>query len=145
MAVIDQHQQADGTYYLATTDLLVETDVEQIVAILKAIYHHDQATYAILDLTGNYVLPMRVLASRIRHFFRGMMRTSAPFFVAVIVEPDILQVMDTVLKTLVSRDAIQPFTDIDRARQWLKLERLKQQKVENIGAIMRKENNPEMI
>ena len=36
MLQIEQHQQADGTYYIGIKDLLVETAIEQIIEALKS-------------------------------------------------------------------------------------------------------------
>jgi hypothetical protein len=141
MSHIEQYQLGDGTYCIRTKDLLIEADVEQIIDTLKSIYQNTQATYVILDLQENYVLPIRILATQIRLYYKELPTTNAPLFVAMLVEPSLVQMMGTILTTLMKRDAIQPFTEMKRAKQWLMLERMKQQKVKDIGAIMREKQN----
>lgn len=137
MAEIEQHQQADGTYYIGAKNLLVETDIEQTIEALKSVYQPTQACYVILDLADNFVLPIRVLSSQIRLFHQEISSTNAPLFLALIIEPSLIQMIETVFTTLMRRDLIQPFIEMKRAKQWLTLERMKQQKVKDIGAAIR--------
>lgn len=140
MSEIEQHQQADGIFYLRPEKSFSEERVEQVIETLKSLHHGTEPTYIILDLGDNYVLPIRTLASAIRSFYRNIPPTNAPIFIAMIVEKSMIQVMDSVFKTLMRREAIQPFTETKRAKQWLMLERLKQQNVKNIGTIMRNDS-----
>jgi len=137
MLEIEQYQQADGVYFLRPEKILTEETTVYVIETLKSIYRGSEATYIILNLENNYTLPIRKLATDIRSFYRSIPPTNSPMFIAVIVENSMIQVMDSVLKTLMRREAIQAFNEMSRAKQWLMLERLKQQNVKDIGKIMR--------
>lgn len=123
MLHISHRHHVDGIHVINIEAQLREGHVREMVAILEQIYHATEPTYVIVDLRGSHILPIRVLAAQIKRCYRSLIG-HAPLHLAMIVEPSIVQVMKSAMKTL-RNDHIDLFTDLTSANQWLRGERHK--------------------
>lgn len=102
-----------------------EDDTEYLAALLEDIYNPDEAKYVYIDFSQHHILPLRALGSTILRFYRDRVHQT-PIFIALVVQPSLGRVLNSVIKTLMHRELVQIFTDANRAYQWLELEREKQ-------------------
>lgn len=123
MLHISHRHHVDGIHVIDIEAQLRENHIQEIIAILEQVYHATEPTSVILDLRGSHMLPIRVLASQIKRCYRGLIG-HAPLHLAIVVEPSIIQVMKSVMKTL-RNEHIDLFTESESANQWLMMERYK--------------------
>jgi len=104
------------------------SDAEYLSEQWQEIYDPNHSAYVCIDLSHDYVLPLRTLGLALLRFYRNTVRKS-PMFIALIVQPAIARVLDSVLKTLMRRELVQTFAIEERAKQWLMLEQKKRGQV----------------
>jgi hypothetical protein len=125
MAQFETNYLAEGIYQVFAVGSFKEEDTETLSSLLYEIYEPESASYVIINLSKNYVLPLQSLGARILRFYREI-TNNAPMYIAIIVQPSLAQVLGCVLKTLMRREWVQTFTDTKLAQQWLALEQKKQ-------------------
>ena len=76
-----------------------------------------------LNLESHYHLPLREFAEELRTVYKSL--DSNKLKLALVVQPSMVNVLEVVVKTLVSRQHIHYFTMSARAYLWLNLERKK--------------------
>jgi hypothetical protein len=111
-------------------DILSEfgsNEAQEVIDILAGIAANqpDTPAYCLLDMRGHYVLPLRDFSAQLKRLYRDMPENQ-PLFLAMVVDAAVVSVLSTIVKTLVRRDSIQYFTQLDKGQLWLNIERNKQ-------------------
>lgn len=129
MGHIEYHQASDGSHHITISSEFNMPEIQELMDVLQEIArtNPDKATYIIIDLRGQYVLPLREFASPLKRFYQNLPENQA-IFMALLVDTAVVSVLSTIIKTLIKRDSIQYFTQDDKAHLWLTIERGKQQK-----------------
>lgn len=125
---IDYYQSADGIHIFEfnRTDNQ-QFDVHSVIGELTQIYQNSQgkAAYIVLNLQAYYRLPLREFVAELKQVYK--MVDESPLMIALVLQPALVNVVETMVKTTITRDAIQNFTKLDLALLWLNIERKKQQ------------------
>jgi hypothetical protein len=127
MSHISYHQNGEGTHII---DVLTEFGAEEsqeAIDILGQIAMNQSPAYGLMDIRGHYVLPLRDFSAQLKRLYREMPEGQT-LFIALVVDASVIGVLSTIVKTLIRRDSIQYFTNVDKAKMWLAIERNKQNK-----------------
>jgi hypothetical protein len=127
MSHIIYHQSGEGTHVI---DVLAEFGSEEsqgVIDILMQVGMSQSPAYGLIDMRGHYVLPLRDFSAQLKRLYRDLPENQ-PLFLAMVVDASVVSVLSTIVKTLVRRESIQYFTNIDKAKMWLSIERNKQNK-----------------
>ncbi|MEM9953364.1 MAG: hypothetical protein AAF846_17285 [Chloroflexota bacterium] len=81
----------------------------------------DKPSYIMMDFSANYHVPLREFVIELKQFYGAV--DSQKLRIALVVQPSLVRVLEAVVKTLVTRESIQYFTNEDRALLWLTIER----------------------
>ena len=100
-------------------------EAQEAIDILGQIAMSQSPAYALIDMRGHYVLPLRDFSAQLKRLYRDLPETQ-PLFLAMVVDSSVVGVLSTIVKTLVRRETIQYFTNMDKAKMWLSIERTKQ-------------------
>jgi|GEM_PF-6761631 len=121
MSSLDYHESADGIHII-TLNTTREFDPEVITDLLGEIHHfaYGKPAYIMLNLEAHYRLPLREFVTELKHFYKRV--DGSNLRIALVAQPSVVNVLQTMVKTLVTRESIQYFTVTDSAAQWLLLE-----------------------
>jgi len=87
----------------------------------------DDNLYFVLDMRESGMLPLRYLTKELRALLEAYPDREAARIALVLDDPQMLNVTRALLNTIVRRDRVQYFTQVDKARLWLQIEQKKQQ------------------
>src|SRR5687768_6069435 len=101
MSHIAYHQTADGTH---TIDILSEfnsAEAQEVIDILAEIASNSAGhpAYAMIDMRGHYVLPLRDFSAQLKRLYREL-HAEQPLFLAMVVDASVVSVLSTIVKTL---------------------------------------------
>lgn len=88
----------------------------------------DEHLYIVLDMRQSGMLPLRSLTQSLRSLLQTYPDHDAATIALVLDDPQMLDVTEALLKTIMRRDTIQYFTQLDKARLWLSIEQNKSNK-----------------
>lgn len=123
---IDYYESADGTHiFEAHADTSEHFNSRLIMDALTEIYQNAQGNpvYIMLNLNVHYHLPLREFVNELKQFYKMVDRS--PVFIALVLQPALVGVVETMVKTLMRREAIQNFTKPELGLLWLSIERKK--------------------
>mgnify|MGYP006271962111 CR=1 FL=1 len=124
MELIKYTHHADGTH-----EFKLEGDnayaVDQLLPEFKTIITGDDAKYVIFEMTTLKMGTMRYFANELRAFMRAR-QDQTPLFIAIIISAGMVDLTSSLLKTILERETVQYFTQSDKARTWLRIEKQKQ-------------------
>jgi len=124
MESFNYHQTPEGIHVIDSKETksgLIA--VEDIIEILQGIQYNafGKPVYVVLNLEAHYHLPVREFAEELRPVYQSV--DGSKLKLALVVQPSMVNVLEVVVKTLVSRQHIHYFTMSARAYLWLNLER----------------------
>ena len=79
----------------------------------------DDNLYFVLDMRESGMLPLRYLTKELRALLEAYPDREAARIALVLDDPQMLNVTRALLNTIVRRDRVQYFTQVDKARLWL--------------------------
>ncbi|MEO1288836.1 MAG: hypothetical protein AAFV93_13805 [Chloroflexota bacterium] len=127
MAILHHHTSADNihTITLQTDRIIEKLSTQQIIEALVWISEQfnlsdKQQLRVIIDLSCFHLLPLRNLAIELRRFYEQEENINTK--IALVVQPALVEVLNTMTRTYVKRDSIQLFTQLDKAELWLTLQ-----------------------
>ncbi|MGB7339639.1 MAG: STAS/SEC14 domain-containing protein [Phototrophicaceae bacterium] len=121
---ITYHQNVDGTHIIKIeSNSAVPVLIRDVVTLLVDIHYqsHHNSAYIVLDFERYDQFPLREFVMCLKQFYRDVEMNQLR--VALVVQSSLVRVLEAVVKTLVTRESIQYFTDTERALLWLHLER----------------------
>jgi hypothetical protein len=127
MSQISYHQNSEGTHIVSVLNDFGSEEAQEAIDILGQAAMQQSSSFALMDMRGHYVLPLRDFSAQLKRLYRDLPETQ-PLFLAMVVDSSVVGVLSTIVKTLVRRESIQYFTNIDKAKMWLSIERNKQAK-----------------
>lgn len=120
------HQNSDGTHIISVaSEKVTSFAVKDVIIQLADIHYqaHDCATYVVLNFGMYSHLPLREFVMYLKQFYKDV--SDNQLSLALVVDTSQVRVLEAVVKTLVTRETIQYFTDLDKALLWLSIERSK--------------------
>jgi hypothetical protein len=127
MSHVTYHQHSEGTHVIDVLSEFGAQEAQEAIDMLGQIATSQSPAYALMDMREHYVLPLRDFSAQLKRLYREMPEGQT-LFVAMVVDASVVSVLSTIVKTLVRRDSIQYFTNMDKAKMWLSIERTKQNK-----------------
>lgn len=127
MPVITHITLDDNIHELVFTESSRRT-IDHFLDMLVQFYgeNTDDNLYFVLDMCESGMLPLRYLTKELGHVLEAYPEREAARIALVLDDPQMLNVTRALLDTIVRRDRVQYFTQIDKARLWLQLEQKKQ-------------------
>ena len=129
MQSFNYHQTPEGIHVINSKETKSGIiAVDDVIEMLQEIQHNasGKPVYVVLNLEEHYHLPLREFAEELRSVFKSV--DSSKLKLALVVQPSMVNVLEVVVKTLVSRQDIHYFTMTARAYLWLNLERKKHER-----------------
>jgi hypothetical protein len=127
MSHISYHQTVEGTHVIDVLSEFGAEESQEAIDILGQIAMNQSPAYGLMDIRGHYVLPLRDFSAQLKRLYREMPEGQT-LFIALVVDASVIGVLSTIVKTLIRRDSIQYFTNVEKAKMWLTIERNKQNK-----------------
>lgn len=127
MSHISYHQSSEGNHVIEVLSEFGLEEAQEAIDILGQIAINQSPAFALIDMRGHYVLPLRDFSAQLKRLYRDLPENQ-PLYLAMVVDSSVVGVLSTIVKTLVRRESIQYFTNIDKAKMWLGIERTKQNK-----------------
>ena len=127
MSHVTYHQSGEGTHVIDVLSEFGAQEAQEAIDMLGQIAMSQSTGYALMDMREHYVLPLRDFSAQLKRLYRELPEGQT-LFVAMVVDASVVSVLSTIVKTLVRRDSIQYFTNMDKAKMWLSIERMKQNK-----------------
>lgn len=102
---------------------------DEFIEILTDFYQNVELdnVYLLLDLRESGMLPLRRLTTNMRHINEEYPNHPAVHIALALNDGLMVDVTSALMRTIMRRDSIQYFTDIDKAYQWLEIEQDKRQ------------------
>lgn len=125
-----QHKQSDDTHIFAfhqATRMAVD-DLTQHLRTLYSTAKPEHPFYIILDMRASGMLPLRYLAYSLRALVSQHPNKPSAYIAVILDDSALVSVTDALLKTILRRDHVQYFTQLDTAQLWLQIERKKAQR-----------------
>lgn len=103
--------------------------IDQFLVMLIDFYKeaNDNSAYVVLDMRESGMLPLRYLTKSLRRLFEQYPVKETAKIALVLEDPQMLNVTRALLGTIMRRESVQYFTQIEEARTWLQLEQNKWQ------------------
>lgn len=123
MQGISYHQSTDDIHVIDLQDgHSNDFSVEDITSMLREIQQNADgaAVYVLLNLEAHYNLPLRQFLEELRRFSSKEGQNQVK--IALVVQASMINMLDIMVKTLVTHDFINYFTMTARAYLWLNLE-----------------------
>lgn len=103
-----------------TIDLLID-DISHIFHIVSS----DTPIFLLIEMQNTEVFYLRQMILRLKDIVRAYPNHSTLYTAVVIKDVKLLDIANTLVQTLIQRERIQYFTDPEKARFWLRLEKQK--------------------
>ena len=126
-----------STYqYIVTTNKIHKFQIleynEQIIDLLiddiNHIFHmvsSDTPIFLLIEMQNTEIVYLRQMILRLKDIVRTYPQHNRLYTAIVIEDVTLLDIADTLMRTLIQRERIQYFTDAEKARFWLRLEKQK--------------------
>ena len=115
-----------GTHIFNITDTNINNfDVHELTNALKRLYQEarGEPLYILLNLEGYHKLPLNDFILELKQFYASVNKASV--FIALMLHPSLVTIVQSMVKTLVTREALQNFSQEEKALLWLSIERKK--------------------
>jgi len=125
---IDYYQSADGIHIFEfMKNHNQQFNTHFVIGELNRIYQNSEGKpiHIMLNLQAYYRLPLREFVAELKQFYKAV--DKSPIMIAIVLQPALVNVVETMVKTTITREAVQNFTKPDLALLWLTIERTKQQ------------------
>ena len=125
MGLITHHRTTEGIHELIFQKAS-RASIEELTNLLDKMYQTNAgSSYCLLDLRPSGMLPIRYLTYQMRRLHTRY-PNHEPIHIAMVLNDGLMLNMSQVLlRTVMQRDRAQYFTDMDKARDWLRLEQKK--------------------
>ncbi|GAB5493141.1 MAG: hypothetical protein Phog2KO_33560 [Phototrophicaceae bacterium] len=122
----NHYQNSDSTHIFNITNRTVsDFDASMLTNTLHQLYQEAKGAplYIILNLESYYSLPLSDFTLELKKFYTTVNKSSV--FIALILDPSLVTIVQSMVKTLVTRESLQNFSKEETALLWLDIERKK--------------------
>ncbi|MGB7340181.1 MAG: hypothetical protein WBC91_14890 [Phototrophicaceae bacterium] len=97
--------------------------IDQFLGMLVEFFEasNGEAFYIVLDMRHSGMLPLRYLTKSLRRVLERYPDHTRASIAIVLEDPQLLDVTRALLRTIMHREVVQYFTQIDKAHLWLKI------------------------
>lgn len=100
---------------------------DEFLSMWAALYERNEANmlYIVLDMRDSGMLPLRYLTTQMRDMLQQHPDRESAHIAIVLDDPQILSVTQALMRTIIRRQRVQYFTQMDKAYFWLEIEKKK--------------------